>query len=51
MRGRLVLLMGFGAGYVQAKGYASEGASKVSGAVKERRTDPRSSLQVAPPPT
>ncbi len=93
MRGRLALLMGFGAGYVlgakagheryeqlrrlydnlvssptfqdatgkargaagtgyeQAKGFASEGASKVSGAVKERRADPRSSLQVAPPPT
>ena len=40
-----------GTGYEQAKGFASEGASKVSGAVKERRTDPRSSLQVAPPPT
>ena len=93
MRGRLGLLMGFGAGYVlgakagqeryeqlrrlydnlvssptfqdatgkaraaagsgldQAKGLATEGASKVTEAVKERRTDSRSSLQVAPPPT
>jgi hypothetical protein len=91
MRGRLGLMIGFGAGYVlgakagteryeqlrrlydnllaspafqeasgkargavgsgldQARGAASEGASKVTGVIRERRSD--SSLTVAPPPT
>ncbi len=38
-------------GLEQARDRASEGASKVSQVVKERRTDSRSSLSVAPPPT
>ena len=38
-----------GSGLDQARGAASEGASKVTSAIRERRGD--SSLQVAPPPT
>ena len=41
-----------GTGFEQARGMASEGVSKVSSAVKERRsgTDDHSTLSVAPPP-
>jgi uncharacterized protein YgiB involved in biofilm formation len=38
-----------GSGLDQARGAASESASKVTSAIRERRGD--SSLQVAPPPT
>ena len=38
-----------GSGIGQARGAASEGASKVTSAIRDRRGD--SSLQVAPPPT
>jgi len=42
-----------GTGYVQAKGAASEGVSKVSTAVRERRAEDTKpgGLSVAPPPT
>lgn len=41
-----------GSGFEQAKDLASEGVNKVTGAVKERRSDDDrpSSLSVAPPP-
>jgi hypothetical protein len=39
-----------GTGFEQVRDKASEGATKVSQAVKERRTD-QSNLSVAPPPT
>jgi hypothetical protein len=41
-----------GTGLEQAKGAASEGVNKMSGAIKDRRSDDRpSSLTVAPPPS
>ena len=40
-----------GTGLGQAKEKATEGVSKVTDAVKERRSDRSSSLSVAPPPT